>query len=60
MLRCIYCGMCEEVCPEQAIFLRKNYVITSENRAEMLHDKKKLYEIGGKRVGLVNKWNDLK
>ena len=28
MIRCIYCGMCEEVCPEQAIFLRKDYAIT--------------------------------
>ena len=28
MIRCIYCGMCEEVCPEQAIFLRKDYPIT--------------------------------
>jgi ferredoxin len=27
MIRCIYCGMCEEVCPEQAIFLRKDYAI---------------------------------
>jgi NADH-quinone oxidoreductase subunit I len=26
----------------------------------MVHDKERLYEIGGKRVGLVNKWNDLK
>ncbi len=60
MIRCIYCGMCEEVCPEQAIFLRKDYAITGTNRDEMVHDKKKLYEIGGTRVGLVNKWNELK
>ena len=60
MIRCIYCGMCEEVCPEQAIFLRKDYAITGTSRAEMVHDKKRLYEIGGVRTGLVNKWNELK
>ena len=60
MIRCIYCGMCEEVCPEQAIFLRKDYAITGVTRAEMVHDKAKLYKIGGVREGLVNKWNDLK
>ena len=60
MIRCIYCGMCEEVCPEQAIFLRKDYAITGESRAEMVHDKTKLYQIGGVRTGLVNKWNELK
>ncbi len=60
MIRCIYCGMCEEVCPEQAIFLRKDYAITGLTRESMVHDKKKLYEIGGMRVGLVNKWNELK
>ncbi len=60
MIRCIYCGMCEEVCPEQAIFLRKDYAITGTSRAEMVHDKEKLYEIGGVREGLVNKWNELK
>ena len=58
--RCIYCGMCEEVCPEQAIFLRKDYAITGLSRQEMVHNKKRLYEIGGQRVGLVNKWNELK
>ena len=60
MIRCIYCGLCEEVCPEQAIYLRKDYAITGTSRAEMVHDKKKLYEIGGVRTGLVNKWNELK
>ena len=60
MIRCIYCGMCEEVCPEQAIFLRKDYAITGQTRDEMVHDKTKLYEIGGVRTGLVNKWNELK
>ncbi len=60
MIRCIYCGMCEEVCPEQAIYLRPDYVVTGNDRTEMVHDKSRLYEIGGKRVGLVNKWNNLK
>lgn len=60
MLRCIYCGMCEEVCPEQAIFLRKDYAINGESREELVHDKKKLYELGGVRTGLVHKWNELK
>jgi NADH-quinone oxidoreductase subunit I len=57
MARCIFCGMCEEVCPEQAIFLRKDYAITGTTRAEMMHDKKKLYELGGVWTGLVHKWN---
>ena len=60
MTRCIYCGMCEEVCPEQAIFLRKDYAITGTSRAEMKHDKAKLYELGGVMDGLVHKWNPLK
>ena len=60
MIRCIYCGLCEEVCPEQAIFLLKDYAITGLTRQEMVHDKKKLYELGGVMTGLVNKWNDKK
>ena len=60
MIRCIYCGMCEEVCPEQAIFLRKDYAFTGTSRAEMMHDKKKLYELGGVFNGLVHKWNPQK
>ncbi len=60
MVRCIYCGMCEEVCPEQAIYLQKDYLVVGTTRAEMVHDKAKLYEIGGLKTGLVNKWDDKK
>jgi len=60
MIRCIYCGLCQEVCPEQAIFLRKDYSITGYTRAEMVHDKEKLYELGGVMDGLVFKWNEKK
>ena len=60
MIRCIYCGLCEEVCPEAAIFLQKDYAITGVTRSEMVHDKEKLYELGGLKTGLVHKWNNKK
>lgn len=60
MIRCIYCGLCEEVCPEQAIYLKKDYAITGLTRAEMVHDKEKLYELGGTMPQLVHKWNPKK
>jgi NADH-quinone oxidoreductase subunit I len=56
MLRCIYCGYCEEVCPEQAIFMTNVYELNGSTRAELLHDKSKLYEIGGTRVDPIKKW----
>jgi NADH-quinone oxidoreductase subunit I len=52
--------MCEEVCPEQAIFLRKDYAITGFTRADMVHHKEKLLEIGGGMHGVVLKWNEKK
>jgi NADH-quinone oxidoreductase subunit I len=52
--------MCEEVCPEQAIFLRKDYAITGTSRKAMVHDKQRLYELGGTMSNLVHKWNPLK
>src|SRR6266487_2112007 len=60
MVRCIFCGMCEEVCPEQAIFLRKDYAITGFTRDQMVHHKEKLLEIGGVIHGVVLKWNEKK
>jgi ferredoxin len=60
MVRCIFCGMCEEVCPEQAIYLRKDYAITGFTREDMMHHKDKLLEIGGVMHGVVLKWNQKK
>ncbi|PTY00778.1 NADH-quinone oxidoreductase subunit D [Verrucomicrobia bacterium LW23] len=57
MIRCIYCGLCEEVCPEEAIFLRQDYAITGLSREEMLHNKAKLYELGGVMTLPVKKWS---
>jgi NADH-quinone oxidoreductase subunit I len=56
MLRCIYCGYCEEVCPEEAIFMTNVYELNGSTRAELVHDKDKLYEIGGTRIDPIKKW----
>ncbi len=57
MLRCIYCGLCEEACPEEAIFMSKTYVVTGLSRELMIFDKQKLYEIGGTRPDAIRKWS---
>ena len=38
----------------------RRYAITGITRAEMKHDKAKLYELGGVFTGLVHKWNPKK
>mgnify|MGYP000040801354 CR=1 FL=1 len=48
MLRCIFCGFCQEVCPEEAIFLQKDYSLTGTSRAEMIYNKEKLLAIAAK------------
>ena len=58
MLRCIYCGLCEEVCPEDAIFMSKTYVVTGLSRELMVFDKEKLYEVGGVRHDEIKKWSE--
>ena len=55
MLRCIFCGLCQEVCPEEAIFLQKDYSLTGLNRSEMIFDKEKLLSLGGTHAG-IQKW----
>ena len=58
MLRCIYCGLCEEACPEEAIFMSKTYAVTGRGRDLLIFDKEKLYEIGGTRHDDIKKWSE--
>jgi len=44
-LRCIYCGMCEEACPVEAIELTGLYDLTGLSREEMIFDKAKLLSV---------------
>ena len=44
-LRCIYCGMCEEACPVDAIELTSVYDIVGLTRQEMIFDKEKLLQV---------------
>jgi formate hydrogenlyase subunit 6/NADH:ubiquinone oxidoreductase subunit I len=44
-LRCIYCGMCEEACPVDAIELTSLYNWTGRSREEMIYEKEKLLSI---------------
>lgn len=60
MLRCIYCGMCQEVCPEEAIVLQKTYSLTGMKRDDFIHNKAKLYEMGGTLPDAHHKWDKKK
>ena len=42
MLRCIFCGFCEEVCPEEAIVMSKDYELAFSSREEGIYGKDKL------------------
>jgi len=57
MLRCIYCGYCQEVCPEEAIWLQNIYSLNGLSREELVFKKKKLYELGGTLPDNHFKWD---
>jgi NADH-quinone oxidoreductase subunit I len=44
MLRCIYCGLCEEACPKEAIFLTDRMVPAGMLRTGFIFGKDKLVE----------------
>jgi NADH-quinone oxidoreductase subunit I len=50
------CGYCEEVCPEQAIFLTPEYRTVGLSREQMIFHKDKLLEMGGVRPDPIKKW----
>ena len=44
MLRCIFCGFCEEACPKEAIFLDGDIAKAGYKRDEFIFGKDKLVE----------------
>ena len=41
---CMYCGICVEVCPFEALFWSPEYEFSEVNIAELLHEKERLGE----------------
>ena len=50
MLRCIFCGDCEDACPKEAIFLTDRIVATDYEREKMVYGKDILVEPLDNRV----------
>ncbi len=42
MSRCMFCGLCEEACPEEAIVMSREVEIASYDRESMVFDKENL------------------
>ena len=46
MTKCIFCGMCAEACPVDAIVEGPNYEYSTTHHEELLYDKEKLLRNG--------------
>lgn len=44
MLRCIFCGFCEEACPKAAIFLEEDFAVANYSRDTFIYGKDRLVE----------------
>ena len=53
MIRCIYCGMCEEACPVDAIVETRLHEYHMENRGENIMTKDKLLAVGGRYEAMI-------
>ncbi|MEK6576774.1 MAG: 4Fe-4S binding protein, partial [Nitrospirota bacterium] len=42
MLRCIFCGYCEDACPTGAIVLTENFELSDYNRDDFIYGKDRL------------------
>jgi NADH-quinone oxidoreductase subunit I len=42
MLRCIFCGLCEEACPKDAVYLSESMVPSNYNRKTFIYGKQEL------------------
>ena len=46
MTKCIYCGLCQEACPVDAIVESPNFEFSTETREELYYNKEKLLANG--------------
>ena len=46
MVKCIYCGFCQEACPVDAIVEGPNFEFATETREELYYDKDRLLANG--------------
>jgi len=46
MVKCIYCGLCQEACPVDAIVEGPNFEFATETREELYYDKDRLLANG--------------
>ena len=58
MLRCIFCGLCEEACPKSAIYLTDRLVDTDVSRASFVYDKNKLLETMDNRIDVSERQSE--
>jgi NADH-quinone oxidoreductase subunit I len=42
MLRCIFCGLCEEACPKDAIYLSETFAPADYQRKQFVYNKQEL------------------
>jgi formate hydrogenlyase subunit 6/NADH:ubiquinone oxidoreductase subunit I len=54
MLRCIYCGMCEEACPCDAIELTEKFNVVSTTRARKSTTRRSCSRTDGGEAARVN------
>jgi NADH-quinone oxidoreductase subunit I len=52
--RCLYCGLCVEVCPVEAIIMSHHFEMATDNRAETIYDKHKLLDLGKMYMAELN------
>ena len=58
MVKCIYCGFCQEACPVEAIVEGPNFEFATETREELYYDKERLLANGDRWNGNCEEYRD--